>query len=88
MSIIHAEVVTVADPVTGKEKKVVGLRRRECGSFTVRAGAVSKTFTDYEYSADFMVKGERYRTILCRASDFSDKVTFNRETGQWVNPAL
>ncbi len=88
MSIINAEVVTVTDPATGKEKKVKGLRRRECGSFTVRAGAVSKTFPDCEYSADFMVKGERFRTILCKASDFSDKVIFNRETGQWVNPAL
>lgn len=88
MPIVNAGVVTLADPTTGAVKRIMGLRRRECGTFTVRAGAVSKTFPDFEYSADFMIKGNRVRTVLCRASDFADQVTFNRETGQWINPAL
>jgi integrase len=88
MSFTNNEAVIEINPATGEEKRVKGLRRRECGTFTIKSGAISKIFTDYEYSADFMVKGERYRTVLCRASEFADKVTFSRETRQWVNPAL
>jgi integrase len=83
------EKVAVTDPLSGKGKRVAGLRRRLCGSYVVKnTGAVTKTMPDYEYSADFTINKIRYRTVLCRASEFADQVTFSREAGQWINPAL
>jgi len=89
MAFAGFEKVTVTDPLTGKEKRVAGLRRRLCGSYVVKnTGAVTKTMPDFESSADFTISKIRYRTVLCRASEFAGQVTFSREAGQWINPAL
>ena len=80
--------VILTDPATGNEKSIHGLRKRECGTYTLTRGVVKKTFPDFEYSADFLISGERFRTVLCRESEFCHLATFNRATGEWHNPAI
>jgi len=88
MALNKVKRVTEINPITGKEIPVKGLYSQECGTYTVRVGAMIKTLPDLEYVADFQIDGVRYRRALCKASDFAGSVKFNRETGQWDNPAF
>lgn len=80
--------VTEIDPATGADIPVRGLYSQECGSFSVTIGAITKIFPDVEYVADFTADKERFRRTLCKASDYSKEIKFNRASGQWENPAF
>lgn len=88
MALAGLSKVVLLDPATGEPKPVHGLRKRQCGTFTIARGVIKKTFPDFEYSADFMANGVRFRSVLCCESDFAHQMTFDRSGGGWHNPAL